>query len=221
VAWTEEDDLGIYRARQETVDEQLAAARRGHNELDLHGKSLVLVPAAVHELTHLRRLHLYGNELTELPGWLGELARLELLDAADNRIAAVPEELWVSGIDVIRLPGNPLDVGAYVDAYVERFNAGVRTGDFGVFVAALAPGAVLRFEGMPIGPFEGRDAILAAYRERPPTDTMSVLSIEGDVHRGMDVRFAWHAGGTGTMKLGTERAGRISRIAVSFDPASA
>jgi hypothetical protein len=201
------------------VDEQLAGARRGNDDLDLHGKSLMVVPSSVRELTHLRRLHLYQNELTELPGWLGELDRLELLDAADNRITTVPEELWLSRIGVIRLYGNPLDVGAYVDAYIERFNSAVRTGDFGGFVAALAPDAVLRFEGMPIGPFERRAAILAAYRERPPTDTMRVLSAEGDVYRGMRVRFAWHAGGSGTMRLGTQDAGRAARIAVSFDPA--
>jgi steroid delta-isomerase len=193
--------------------------RRGHEDLDLHGKNLTLVPPAVRELTHLRRLHLYNNELTELPGWLGELTRLELLDAARNRITTVPEDLWASGIDVIRLHGNPLDVRAYVDAYVERFNAAVRADDFGPFVATLAPGAVLRFEGTPIGPFEGRDAILAAYREQPPTDTMRVLSAEGDVYRGLQVRFAWHRGGSGTMRLGTQEAGRVDRIAVAFGSA--
>jgi steroid delta-isomerase len=219
VAWTGEDDPGIYWAQQGTVDEQLADARRGHHDLDLHGKNLTLVPAAVRELTHLRRLHLYNNELTELPGWLGELTRLELLDAARNRIATVPENLWVSGIEVIRLHRNPLDVRAYVDAYVERFNAAVRADDFGPFVATLAPAAVLRFDGKPTGPFEGRDAILAAYREQPPTDTMRVLSADGDVYRGMQVRFAWHRGGSGTIRLGTQEAGRVLGIAVAFDPA--
>jgi len=219
VASTGEDDLGIHWAQQGTVDEQVADARRGHGDLDLHGKNLILVPPAVRELTHLRRLHLYHNELTELPGWLGELTQLELLDVARNRITTVPEELWESGIDVIRLHRNPLDVRAYVDAYVERFNAAVRAGDFGPFVATLARDAVLDFEGGPMGPFEGREAILAAYRERPPTGTMRVLSAEGDVYRGMRVRFAWHRGGSGTMRLGTQEAGRILRIAVSFDPA--
>jgi Leucine-rich repeat (LRR) protein len=219
VAWTGEDDQGNYWAQPGTVDEQLAGARRGHDDLDLHGQNLTRVPSAVRELTHLHRLHLYQNELTELPGWLGELTRLELLDAAGNRITTVPERLWASGIDVIRLHDNPLDVRAYVDAYSERFNAAVRTGDFGPFVATLAPGAVLHFDDRPIGPFEGRDAILAAYREQPPTDTLRVLSAEGDVFRGMRVRIAWHRGGGGTMRLGTQSAGRVVRIAVSFDPA--
>ena len=219
MAWNGEDDLGAHRAQPGTVDEQLADAGRGNGDLDLHGKNLIMVPPAVRTLTHLQRLHLYNNELTGLPGWLGELARLELLDVARNRITTVPEELWVSGIDVIRLHGNPLDVRAYVDAYTERFNAAVRTGDFGLFVATLAPDAVLHFEDKPIGPFEGRDAILAAYRELPPTDTMGVLSAEGDVCRGMHVRVAWHGGGSGTMKLGTQEGGRVCRIAVSFDPA--
>ena len=219
MAWTGEDDLGNYWAQPGTVDEQLAGVRHGHADLDLHGKSLTRVPPAVRELTHLCQLHLYNNELTELPGWLGELTRLELLDAAGNRITTVPEKLWASGIDVIRLYDNPLDVRAYADAYVKRFNAAVRADDFGPFVATLAPGAVLSFEDRPIGPFEGRDAILAAYREQPPTDTMRVLSAEGDVFRGMLVRFAWRGGGSGTMRLGTRDAGRVVRITVSFDPA--
>ncbi len=222
MAWTGEDDQGAYWesiTRQRTVDEQLAYARQG-DELDLHGQNLTRVPPAVRALCHLRKLYLYNNELTVLPRWLGELTRLELLDASGNRITTVPREVWaMPALDVIRLHDNPLDVPAYVDAYVERFNAAVRGRDFGPFVATLARGAVLRFEGMPIGPFQGRDEILAAYREQPPTDTMRVLSAKGDALRGMHVRFAWRRGGTGTMRLGTESAGRVSRIAVSFDPA--
>lgn len=222
MAWTGEDDQGAYWesiTQRRTVNEQLGGARRGDDELDLHGQGLARVPPAVRTMTHLRRLHLYLNELTGLPRWLGELTRLELLDATDNRITKVPEEVWaMSGLDVIRLNDNPLDVRAYVEAYVKRFNAAVRTNDYGPFVATLDPSAVLIFEDMPIGPFQGRDAILAAYREQPPTDTIRVLSVEGDVFRGMHVRLAWRRGGTGAMRLGTERAGRVSRIAVSFDP---
>ena len=55
--------------------------------------------------------------------------------------------------------------------HVERFNAGVRSGDF-----AADGGAVRRTtprsssEGVPVGPFHGREAIAAAYREQPPDD---------------------------------------------------
>jgi hypothetical protein len=223
VAWTGDDDQGVYwesMARPRTVAEQLTDARRGDDKLDLHGQNLTRVPPAVRGLSHLRELYLYNNELTVLPRWLAELTRLELLDADKNRITAVPEEVWaMPRLDVIRLHENPLDVRAYVDGYVRRFNAAVRAGDFGPFVSTLAPGAVLRFEGTPLGRFQGREAILAAYREQPPTGTMRVLSVEGDAFRGMRVRFARHRGGTGAMSLGTDSAGRVSRIAVSLDPA--
>ena len=56
------------------------------------------------------------------------------------------------------------------EAHVERFNAGVRSGDFGPMVAGFSDDARLVFEGIPVGPFEGRDAIDAAYREQPPDD---------------------------------------------------
>jgi steroid delta-isomerase len=210
------DELGRYWAQQGTVEEQIADARRGHDDLDLSRKSMPEVPPAVRALTHLRRLHLYNNELTELPVWLSELSRLELLDVSRNRITAVPEELWASEIGVLRLWDNPLDVRAYVDAYVGRFNAAVRSGDYGPFVATLDGGAVLRFTNVPVGPFEGRPAILAAYREQPPTDTMSVVSVEGDAKVGMVVRFAWDGGGTGTMGLRTQDWGRVRQIEVSF-----
>jgi steroid delta-isomerase len=49
-----------------------------------------------------------------------------------------------------------------LDRHVERFNEGVRTGDFSAMVAALAHDTEMRFEGIPVGPFQGRDAIAAA-----------------------------------------------------------
>ena len=43
---------------------------------------------------------------------------------------------------------------------------------FGAIRSSLfAPDGVLRFEGVPVGPFVGRAAIAAAYDERPPDDT--------------------------------------------------
>jgi hypothetical protein len=56
-----------------------------------------------------------------------------------------------------------------LEQHVARFNEGVRSGDFTPMVAAFAEDAELHFEGVPVGPFVGRDAIDAAYREQPPT----------------------------------------------------
>lgn len=36
---------------------------------------------------------------------------------------------------------------------------------------------MLEFEGIPIAPFAGRDAIVAAYSERPPDDEVRVVEV--------------------------------------------
>ncbi|WP_433338573.1 nuclear transport factor 2 family protein [Spirillospora sp. CA-294931] len=67
-----------------------------------------------------------------------------------------------------------------VDRHVDAFNHGVGTGDFAPMVALFAPDAVLVFDGVPAGPFEGRDAIAAAYREQPPDDTIRLLGVRAE-----------------------------------------
>ena len=65
-----------------------------------------------------------------------------------------------------------------LEQHVERFNQGVRSGDFAPMVAGFADDAELHFEGVPVGPFVGRDAIDAAYREQPPDDEIEILGSE-------------------------------------------
>jgi hypothetical protein len=69
-----------------------------------------------------------------------------------------------------------------------------------------------------VGPFAGRDAIGAAYREQPPDDELDVLDVrqDGDTvvagyawRREPDVR-------AGELRL-TVESGRISRLVVTFD----
>jgi steroid Delta-isomerase len=94
--------------------------------------------------------------------------------------------------------------------HVERFNEGVRTGDFGPMVAAFSPDAELVFEGIPLGPFAGREAIAAAYRERPPDDEIVLLDGDGT--------YAWARepdAPAGRMSL-TERDGQIVRLVVEY-----
>ena len=43
--------------------------------------------------------------------------------------------------------------------HVERFNEAVRSGDYAPMLAAFAPDAEMAFEGVPVGPFVGREAI--------------------------------------------------------------
>ena len=98
---------------------------------------------------------------------------------------------------------------------MKLFNAAVRGADFGPFLATFAPDAVMRFEGVPAGPYEGREQIAQAYAERPPTDTMTVRSVETDGDTDV-VRFAWDAGGTGTMTVAW-RGPDVETLTIAFD----
>jgi hypothetical protein len=106
-------------------------------------------------------------------------------------------------------------VSAFLDDYVERFNGGVRSGDFGGIVALYAEDGELRFEGVPVGPFRGREAIAEAYRARPPDDELRVTSVE-ERPGGLEVRFDWLRGGSGAMRFELE-GGAVRRLTVSFD----
>jgi hypothetical protein len=59
--------------------------------------------------------------------------------------------------------------------YVERFNDGVRSGNWQPMLELLAPEAELEFVGIPVGPFAGREAIGEAYRSQPPDDALVLL----------------------------------------------
>jgi cysteine desulfurase / selenocysteine lyase len=105
-----------------------------------------------------------------------------------------------------------------IEAHVERFNAGVRSGDFGPMVSAFSDDARLVFEGVPAGPFEGRAAIDAAYRQMPPDDEIDVVSIDEPDEGTVVARYAWKAtGARGTMTL-THAADTITGLTVAFDP---
>jgi uncharacterized protein (TIGR00730 family) len=131
-----------------------------------------------------------------------------------------------------------------VREHVERFNAAQRSGEWARFVATFAEDAVMSFAGVPgalsgaaeipagsgagqnrgagaeatdlaIGPYRGRAAIAEAYETNPPTDTMRATSVRGEADTDV-VRFAWDAGGTGTMTL-RWRDGQVAALHVAFD----
>ena len=98
-----------------------------------------------------------------------------------------------------------------LEEHVERFNAGARSGDFDPMVAAFAEDAELVFEGIPVGPFSGREAIGAAYAAQPPDDEIVLLDGDGT--------YAWAkepAMPAGQMFL-TERDGEIARLVIRYD----
>ena len=102
--------------------------------------------------------------------------------------------------------------------HVERFNEAVRSGDYEPMLAAFARDAEMRFEGVPVGPFAGREAIAAAYAQQPPDDEVVLLTeprLEGDREES---DYAWKREGTraGRMIL-TARDGKIARLVVTFE----
>jgi ketosteroid isomerase-like protein len=102
--------------------------------------------------------------------------------------------------------------------HVRRFNEAVRSGDFEPMLAAFAPEAEMVFEGVPAGPFVGRDAIGRAYARQPPDDEVVLLDearVEGEVEES---DYAWASEGTraGRMIL-TARDGKITRLVVTFE----
>ncbi|MGH3348300.1 MAG: hypothetical protein ACRDO4_15080 [Nocardioides sp.] len=102
-----------------------------------------------------------------------------------------------------------------VDAHVAAFNETVGSGEWERFSERFSDDATLAFGGVPVGPFTGRPAIAAAYAVQPPTDTMTVTGVETDAAADT-VRFAWSAGGTGTMRL-TWAGDLVEALVVTFD----
>ena len=105
-----------------------------------------------------------------------------------------------------------------LDEHIRRFNESVRSGDFGPMAAAFAEDAEMHFEGAPVGPFVGRDAIGAAYRDQPPDDEVEIF--DPKERDGVIVaRYAWlrdEGRQAGEMRI-TQRNGQIQKLVVTFD----
>jgi hypothetical protein len=107
---------------------------------------------------------------------------------------------------------------ALLRRYIARLNQGVRSGDFAPMLAELTDDAQLVFEGIPVGPFHGRDAIAAAYRSQPPDDQFELLGVDEDGHGGASGAYAWSERpgvAAGEVQV-TARDGRIARILVRY-----
>jgi SnoaL-like protein len=106
---------------------------------------------------------------------------------------------------------------ALMESHVDRFNEGVRSGDWEPMLTRFADDAELRFENVPAGPFVGLEEIRRAYREQPPDDEIRLLGIQDDEQDArVTAAFAWARGGTGRLVLEHER-GAIARLVVVFD----
>jgi hypothetical protein len=106
----------------------------------------------------------------------------------------------------------------FLERHVRTFNAAVESGDFAPLVELFAPDARLEFVGVPVGPFDGREAIAAAYAAQPPTDTMTILDTAVEPDGTLVERFSWTSDGgapSGDMRLVVDGE-QIRRLVVSF-----
>jgi steroid Delta-isomerase len=112
-----------------------------------------------------------------------------------------------------------LDPGVdFLYEYVGRHNEGVRSGDWEALAECFADDAVLEFDGVPVGPFAGREVIVAAYRDRPPDDEVRILGA-ADENGTVVARYAWSAAPerqAGRLHL-TRRGDKIERLIVTFE----
>jgi steroid Delta-isomerase len=100
-------------------------------------------------------------------------------------------------------------------AHVAAFNGSVRSGEWVGFARRFTTDATMRFVGVPVGPFSGREAIAAAYASEPPSDTLTVVRAvsSGDVD---ELGFAWDStGATGTMTLRWSGE-KVAELTVTF-----
>ena len=103
-------------------------------------------------------------------------------------------------------------------SHVERFNEGVRSGDYGPMLEQFAENAELAFEGLPVGPFRGKPAIAQAYLDQPPDDEIVILRTRESGDNLVVADYAWRAepssrAGTLILRL---RDAEISRLLVTF-----
>jgi steroid Delta-isomerase len=114
--------------------------------------------------------------------------------------------------------GTPGSGAALLSRYIAGLNRGVRSGDFASMLAELTDDAQLVFEGIPVGPFRGREAIGAAYRLQPPDGELELLGVNEDGHGGASGSYAWseRPGVVAGEVHVAARGGRITRVLVRY-----
>src|SRR5512133_1400665 len=80
-----------------------------------------------------------------------------------------------------------------LQSHIERFNEGVRSGDFSRMLEQFTEDAELAFEGVPVGPFRGKPAIAQAYADQPPDDEIVILRTRESGDDLIVADYAWRA----------------------------
>jgi RimJ/RimL family protein N-acetyltransferase len=127
---------------------------------------------------------------------------------------------WIDGV-LYALIGEDLEVAsgtALLHAYVMVHNECVRNGDWDPLAAWFTDDAELAFEGVPVGPFRGRDEIAAAYRQQPPDDQVVIFGVD-DEDGTVVARYGWlrEPGKQAGRMVVTLRDGKIASLNVTFE----
>jgi steroid Delta-isomerase len=79
-----------------------------------------------------------------------------------------------------------------LDRYIATHNAAVRSGNWDEFSRWFTGDAEVAFEGVPVGPFRGREAIREAYESRPPDDEVEIRNVRSAGDRDV-ADYGWAA----------------------------
>jgi steroid Delta-isomerase len=82
------------------------------------------------------------------------------------------------------------DSSSVLARHIAALNAGVEGHDFEPMGDGLTEDCSMRFEGIPVGPYAGRAAIVAAYRTNPPDDRFVLLEQRVEPAR-VEATYAW------------------------------
>jgi steroid Delta-isomerase len=105
-----------------------------------------------------------------------------------------------------------------LDEYIKTHNGAVRSGDWEAFSRWFTDDAEVRFEGVPVGPFRGRDQIRAAYESRPPDDEVEVRNVREDGRRSVaDYGWAADEGVRAGELRATWEGELISELVITFE----
>jgi RimJ/RimL family protein N-acetyltransferase len=128
---------------------------------------------------------------------------------------------WADGV-LYALLADGVDVSPqvrFLHDYLGDFNECVRTGDWSRLERWFAEDGELAFEGVPVGPFVGREAIAAAYREQPPDDQLVTFRAE-DRDGDVIALYGWLATPdtvSGRIVSTLDADERIDRLRVTFE----
>jgi hypothetical protein len=105
-----------------------------------------------------------------------------------------------------------------LDRYIATHNAAVRGGDWAEFSEWFTDDAEVRFEGPPVGPFQGREAIREAYQSQPPDDEVEIRNVRSEGNREV-ADYGWLADrGVRAGELRVTWEGELIReLVITFD----